>query len=296
VSGKTRKPASKPASKPATKPAGKKPASTPASKRPAAESMTETMTESTGKRLPANRMSRPTQGLLMAFLGAVLVRLAAGDAYLRYVTEWMRWPIILSGVLLIALAAGLVLSRHGDADEHEHEHDEQGADDGHGHGGIPWVTWLLVLPGLVVFIIAPPQLGSYLAERRSGETQTVAQPAELADLDSGQVVPIEVTEFIWRAQDGGETLEGQPVELTGFVSWDKGEDQWFVTRMTIGCCAADAMAYQVAVDAEGERPPRDQWVTVTGTYASGTGTDGSTPPVLTATAVEETAAPTQTYE
>lgn len=260
------------------------------------------MTESTGGRLPANRMSRPTQGLLMAFLGAVLVRLAAGDAYLRYVTEWMRWPIILSGVLLIGLAVGLVVSRpgaaDGDHDGHGHGgggHDD-GADDGHGHGGIPWVTWLLVLPGLVVFVIAPPQLGSYLAERRSGETQTVAQPAELADLDAAQVVPIEVTEFIWRAQDGGETLEGQPVELTGFVSWDKGEDEWFVTRMTIGCCAADAMAYQVVVDAEGERPERDQWVTVTGTYESGTGTDGSTPPVITATAVEETTAPTQTYE
>lgn len=237
-------------------------------------------------------MTRPTQGLLMAFLGAVLVRLSLTDAYLRYVTSWMKWPVLVSGLLLILLAVGLVVSQRSDV----HEHDD-GHDDGHGHGGIPAVTWLLVLPGLVTFVISPPQLGSYLAERRSGEAQAVAQPASLADLGSGEVVPIEVTEFIWRAQDGGETIEGQPVELTGFVSYDE-DDHWYVTRMTIGCCAADAIGYQVRVDGgeEAARPPRDQWVSVTGTYVPGTGTDGRTLPEITATAVEEIAAPTQTYE
>lgn len=37
-------------------------------------------------------------------------------------------------------------------------------------------------------------------------------------------------------------------------------------------------------------------MTVTGTYASGTGTDGETPPALTATEVTEIATPSQTYE
>ncbi|MCW2816453.1 MAG: hypothetical protein JWN84_3908 [Nocardioides sp.] len=238
-------------------------------------------------------MTRPTQGLLMAFLGAVLIRLSLTDAYLRYVTTWMKWPILVSGVLLIGLAVGLVVSER----SHDEEHDD--GDDGHGHGGIPLVTWLLVLPGLVTFVISPPQLGSYLAERRSGEAQAVAEPAVLSDLGSGDVVPVEVTEFIWRAQDGGETLEDQPVQLTGFVSYDKDGD-WFVTRMTIGCCAADALGYQVRVDAgeDVERPQRDQWVTVTGTYASGTGTgaDLRNPPAIAATAVDLTNAPTQTYE
>lgn len=245
------------------------------------------------ERLARGTMTRPTQGLLMAFLGAVLVRLSVTDAYLRYVTSWMKWPLLVSGVLLIGLAVGLVVSeRAGHGDGHDDDHD-----DGHGHGPIPLVTWLLVLPGLVTFVISPPQLGSYLAERRSGEAQAVAKPASLSDLGDGEVVPVEVTEFIWRAQDGGTTLEDQPVELSGLVSYDK-QDNWYVTRMSIGCCAADAIAYQVRVDGGDatERPARDEWVAVTGTYEAGTGTDGRTPPVISASGVEEIAAPTQTYE
>ncbi|GAA5142603.1 TIGR03943 family protein [Nocardioides marinquilinus] len=241
-------------------------------------------------------MTRPTQGLLMAFLGAVLVRLAFTDAYLRYVTEWMKWPILLSGVLLVVLAVGLVVAPPSSHDGHDgHDHAD---DDGHGHGGLPLVTWLLVLPGLVTFVISPPQLGSYLAERRSGETAPVAKPADLAQLEEGEVVDVDVTEFIWRAQDGGETLDGQQVALTGFVSYDR-DGAWYVSRLTIGCCAADAMAYQVEVDDPSDdavRPPRDQWVKVTGTYASGTGTDGTTPPTITAAEVVEVEEPRQTYE
>lgn len=252
------------------------------------EDTREELSESTGRRLRTPSMSRPTQGLLMAFLGAVLVRLAFTDDYLRYVTSWMKWPILVSGVLLIGLAVGLVLSGH---ESHDHDHD---GDDGHGHGGIPLVTWLLVLPGLVTFVISPPQLGSYLAERRSGEAQTVAEPASLTDLEGGEVVPVDVTEFIWRAQDGGTTLEDQPVELTGFVSYDQKQN-WYVTRMTIGCCAADAISYQVKVT-DADKPERDQWVKVTGTYENGSGTDGKSPPSIVATGVEEIGAPTQTYE
>ena len=247
-------------------------------------------------RLARGTMARPTQGLLMAFLGAVLVRLSLSDAYLRYVTAWMKYPILASGVLLMVLAVGLVVSeRRGPGHDAHDGHDEH--DDGHGHGPIPLVAWLLVLPGLVTFVISPPELGSYLAERRSGEAQTVAEPAALTTLSKAEVVPVDVTEFIWRAQDGGETLEDQPVRLTGFVSYDK-DQHWYVTRMVIGCCAADAISYQVKVDGDVAKPERDQWVEVTGTYASGTGADpdGRTPPAVTATAVEEIETPDQTYE
>jgi hypothetical protein len=35
-------------------------------------------------------VTRATQTLLLAVTGAVLVRMAAGDSYLRYVNSWMR--------------------------------------------------------------------------------------------------------------------------------------------------------------------------------------------------------------
>lgn len=259
-------------------------------------------------------MTRATQGLLMALLGAVLLRLALSEAYLRYVTEWMRWPLVASGVLLMGLAAGLVLHDSGEDDaDHDHTGYEQGADvvdhadDGHGHGkhGVPLVTWLLLLPGLVTFVISPPQLGSYLAERRSGEAQVATQPDSLTELSSDEVVPLDVTEFIWRAQDGGETLVDQPVALTGFVSYDK-QGHWYVTRMTINCCAADATAWQVQVNEADSKPDRDAWVTVTGTYdqGSGVGTGSASavstgPPTVAAIVAADVKVvdpPNQTYE
>ncbi len=248
------------------------------------------------RRLAGGTLTRPTQGLLMAFLGAVLVRLALSDAYLRYVTPWMKWPLLVSGVVLVLLAVGLVLAPHDPGDDHGDGDGHGDGGDGHGHGPVPVVTWLLVLPGLVTFVISPPQLGSYLAERRSDETPVVATPASFSDLSGSpdEVVPVEVTEFIWRAQEGGQTLEDRPVELSGFVSYDQ-DGGWYVTRMAIGCCAADATSYRVEVEGA-DRPERDQWVDVTGTYRSGTGGAGTGAPVISATAVEETAAPTQTYE
>ena len=239
-------------------------------------------------------MSRQTQGLLMAFLGAVLVRLGLTDTYLRYVTTWMKWPLVVTGVVLLVLGLSVivVLERRkadhetgGYVDEADHGHDA------HSHR-VPLVTWLLIVPGLMIFVVSPPELGSYLAERRAGETVAAPEPAAVADLHGPGTVPVDLLEFVWRAQDGGRTMEGQSVSIEGFVSYDK-KDHWFVTQMAISCCAADATAYQVRVDGA-DRPPRDQWVRVTGVYVSGTGAMG-TAPAIAATDVENIPEPKQTY-
>jgi uncharacterized repeat protein (TIGR03943 family) len=234
-------------------------------------------------------VTRQTQGLALAFLGTVLLRLALTDAYLRYVTDWMKWPILASGVVMILLAIGPILidpdNRRGeDAEEHGHE----------GHSGVPRATWLLLLPGLVTFVISPPELGSYLAERRANQS-AAAEPGTVASLTDGGTTPLALQDFVWRAQSGGGTLADRSVALTGFVSHDG--DRWFVTRLTIGCCAADALAFRVEVDAEEiPRPDRDQWVTVTGQYVEGSGASVEDDPIIAADDVVEIDKPRQTYE
>lgn len=240
-------------------------------------------------------MKPSVQGLVLALLAVVLVRLAVTGEHLRYVADWMRWPLLVSAALLLVAAAGpLVAAVRGGRDEDHHHHDDNDEDghDRHGHG-VPAVTWLLVLPALVAVVVNPPELGSYLAERRAGDTTLVAAPDEVTELDGTQTVAVPLDEFIWRAQEGGSTLQGQPVTLTGFVSYG-GDGSWFVTRMAISCCAADAAAYRVAVEGP-QRPPRDQWVEVDGTYVAGSGAGGGAPPAVTATEVRPTTAPEQTY-
>jgi uncharacterized repeat protein (TIGR03943 family) len=230
-------------------------------------------------------VTRQTQALLLAFLGAVLLRMSLSDAYLRYVTEWMKWPILASGVIMLLLAVGPLFGDPDKADQHEQH-------DAHGHSGVPKATWLLLLPGLVVFVISPPELGSFLAERRANQS-VAAEPAVVAELSGDETNELPLQEFVWRAQSGGDTLVDRSVSLTGFASHEG--DQWFVTRLTIGCCAADALAFRVQVDSA-DRPERDQWVRVTGTYVDGTGASPSEDPVIEAAEVTEIKKPRQTYE
>lgn len=244
----------------------------------------------------------PTQGLLLMFLGAVLLRLSGTDAYLRYVVPWMKWPLLVSGVILLLLALGPLFKD--DAEEtqeqaEEHEHGDLAVPaaahghSGHGHG-VPRVTWLLVLPGIIAFVISPPELGSYLAERRSNDIVTVSAPTEATALGGDGPTDLRLEEFLWLAQSGEPALSGQPVTLTGFVSYGSDEE-WYVTRMQIGCCAADALAYRVQV-LGAERPPRDQWIEVTGTHVDGTGEEPPFEVELVASEVVRIDAPAQTYE
>ncbi|QWC86635.1 TIGR03943 family protein [Nocardioidaceae bacterium] len=229
-----------------------------------------------------------TQGLLIAMLGAVLVRISLTGEYLRFVTDWMRWPLLITGVLLLVMAAGPILrpERHeGDGgEEHDHAHP------------VPLVTWLLALPVIVLFVVPPPALGAFVAERRASDATPVLQPAPLSALPEDQVSRMSLGEFLYRASRGqGGSLEGVDVRLTGFVSYGEG-GEWYLTRLTIGCCAADAAPYRVRVEGSAA-PPRDQWVTATGRLVPGTGSRSSTTPAsLEISGLREIPEPASPYE
>ena len=138
-------------------------------------------------------MRLPTQGLLLMFLGAVLLRIAGTDAHLRYVVEWMKWPLLVSGALLLLLALGPLFRE--DEKEEEHAHG-----DTHGHG-VPRVTWLLVLPGIIAFVVSPPELGSYLAERRADDLVAVSAPTQATSLGVDGPVELYGTEVIPRVRE-----------------------------------------------------------------------------------------------
>jgi uncharacterized membrane protein YcgQ (UPF0703/DUF1980 family) len=66
-----------------------------------------------------------------------------------------------------------------------------------------------------------------------------------------------------------------------------------LARYQIACCAADAIPVVVRiVGINGDPPPRDQWVTVTGTFQSA----ADQLPELRATSVVEIRAPEDPYE
>lgn len=245
-------------------------------------------------------MNRDTQSVLLLLVGGALVRISVDDTFLRYVKGWMRPGLLAAGAVLVVL--GLVslwrehLARRPAASPIDPELivDEHGHDDDHG----PRVAWLLLLPVLAIFLVAPPALGSYTAARSSAAAAPAEPESEFAPLPAGDPVTTTLTEYATRAiWDRGRSLEGRRIRMVGFVTPRPGGG-FYLTRITITCCAADARPIRIAVQG-GERTfPADTWVAVTGTYG---GQDEAAKtvdqvPVIRAESVDAVKAPPEPYE
>ncbi|MFI0765645.1 TIGR03943 family putative permease subunit [Streptomyces sp. NPDC021218] len=240
-------------------------------------------------------MKRNIQVLLLLFTGVGLLHIALlTDLYLRYVRPGLRPALIASGVLLIALGAvsaardGFPFNRP--RTEHGHGHD------GHDHSGGPRIAWLLYVPALTILFLAPPALGSYTAARDDTKPAAPAASDSLYPaLPRNGIVEMSLNDFSSRAVwDTGGTLKGRTVRLTGFVT-PGHHGTWYVSRLAISCCAADATVRKIRVHGAAA-PPADAWVTVTGSWhpTGKVGTDDASP-ALDAETVKRVPAPKDPY-
>ncbi|MET9514832.1 TIGR03943 family protein [Streptomyces sp. NPDC002994] len=228
------------------------------------------------------------QALLFVLMGAAVLRISLlSELYLRYVKEGLRPLLIATGVVLLLLGlAAAVREARGYAQPH-------GGGEGHDHAHGPRVGWLLYVPAVMLLLFAPPALGSYTAARDEVQADSLAGtfPA-LPDTDP---LPLSVRDFSSRAvYDTERSLRDRTVRISGFVT--PGDDgRWYLSRLLIQCCAADAGVLKVEVYGA-QAPAADTWVVVTGIWQP-TGPAGSDAarPALNATAVEEIPEPADPY-
>ncbi|WP_405531450.1 TIGR03943 family protein [Streptomyces canus] len=249
-------------------------------------------------------MRRYGSCLLLALVGAAVLRISLfSELYLRYVQAGLRPYLVVSGGALVLLggvmAVGTAFVRRARDDEEPTDDHGHGGGHEHGHGGAgPRVAWLLTLPALALLLFPPPALGSYSAEREAA--QRAAQGVgTFPALPAGDPVELTLREFGSRAiYDSGRSLKGRTVRMTGFVT--HGDDgTWYLTRLHVTCCAADATTSKVEVRGAADgAPPVDTWITVTGTWhpKGELGTDGAWPPVVDASAVRRVREPADPYE
>ncbi|GAA2875856.1 TIGR03943 family protein [Streptosporangium fragile] len=246
-------------------------------------------------------MNRVTQNLVLTLLGCAVLRISAfSTTYLNYVKPGFRPFLIGAGAVLVILGvAGLLQASRskespagdeahgrdhapekpahaGATGEHAHDHatgeharehgdGQERHAHGHAHGG-PRVAWLMCLPVFAIFLVAPPALGSFAAARDDTPPPREEVLSAFTPLSGDGPVDMQIGEFIGRAwDDEKKSLTGREVRLTGFVVPAKKKGQWYVTRMQIACCAADAFPLKVAVK-DLPAPPADTWVEVTGTW------------------------------
>ncbi|MFF4144821.1 TIGR03943 family putative permease subunit [Streptomyces sp. NPDC001698] len=240
-------------------------------------------------------MRRYGQAVLMLLVGAAVLRISLFSAlYLRYVQSGLRPYLISSGALLVLLgvAAGVRAAREvPDEDETQDPHEH-----GHTHTTGPRLAWLLALPAAALLLFPPPALGSYSADRE--DAQRAAQGiGTFPPLPSGDPVDLSVAAFTSRAvYDSDRSLKGRTVRLTGFVT--HGDDgTWYITRLLVSCCAADATTSKVEVRGA-DAPATDTWVTATGIWhpKGRLGSSAAWPPLLEAKAVRRVEEPPNPYE
>jgi uncharacterized repeat protein (TIGR03943 family) len=225
-------------------------------------------------------VSKEVQSILLLLVGGAALRFALTDAHLLYVKGSLQPFLLASGAVLIALGIVSALvdgvfrrtSRSAVPPEHHPQSPPAGeatqsdmpAGPGHDHAHGPRVAWLLMLPVFAMYLVAPPALGAYAAARDDG---AVAAPADsyLGELPAEDPVTLTLMDYSVRALwDDSASLEGRTVSLTGFASPDESGG-WFLTRMTLSCCAADGQAIKVKV-VGAPSPGTDTWVRVVGRW------------------------------
>jgi len=240
----------------------------------------------------ARAVTRTASIIVLAAVVALILRLVITGDYLFYVKPSMLPALILTAVVLAVLAAFAVRDVWSADDGGGHE---PGHDHGHGHGE-PRAALLLVLPLVALLLIAPAPLGAFSAARVAPVPPAPADPGAFEALPAGDPVELKVVDFVRRATEGGSaSLAGRNVRMTGFVTPNPAGG-WWLTRMVVGCCAADAYPARIVVR-DAPALPADTWVAVTGVWVEGTGsTDGLLIPQMTQSAVDEIPAPANPYE
>lgn len=180
------------------------------------------------------------------------MRLAQGDALLRYVNPSSR-PMVLAAGLVMTLIGGplLIPSR---------------LDVSIGATRAQRITWVLLAPLFIVVLVAPPALGSFTA-LHARPIRTDPGRADYPALPAGEPVELSTLDFVSRAQSHqGHTVAGRRIRLTGFAL-QAVPDGFVLSRLVITCCAADAAPVNIEIVTREPAPASDDWVTVVGTFA-----------------------------
>ncbi|MGQ0839598.1 TIGR03943 family putative permease subunit [Actinokineospora sp.] len=252
-------------------------------------------------------MRRETQNILLILVGGALLKISFTGTYLLYVKPAHQPWLIAGGLIMVTLAAvsigrDLLAAREDEtagADHHEHDGSDAEHDD-HNHSARS--AWMLLLPVLAIFLIAPPALGSDSVMR--GDNRAAASRASGTDgssvfppIPQGDVVSVTMSDFAARAAwDSGNSLNGRNVRLVGFIVVQ--DTDTFLARLSIACCAADAFPVKVKLDGPGTAGlANDTWIEAVGQVQPGTATKESDyVPTLSITGLAPIAQPENPYE
>jgi len=170
--------------------------------------------------------------------------------------------IIFLALLVYRLVIEIRLSRqHPEHDEHAHELD---------HAPSTMNLWIMLIPLLIGILIPARPLGSasvFAKGLRTSSPLVNSQSSNRLFETESEQRDILGWATLFDIEDDLDPFMGQQASVVGFVYFDEHlpEGQFFVSRITVSCCAADGFAVVMLVDwPNATTLDQDAWVRVSG--------------------------------
>ena len=245
---------------------------------------------------------------LASVLAVVTLGLAFTGRLGLYINPDSTWfAVSMAVVILVGAAASFALPLGAESDHgHDHGDDENHVGHGDAHGEpessrhpvalAATVTGGIAASGIVVLtlVLPPASLSAEFAmSRDTGTAPLFAGSDAVALATTGDTASFGVGDWatVFATATNTGAFEGDPVELTGFVTPSTDGD-FSLTRLVITHCVIDAQSAGVPVVGALPSPETGQWVSITGTVRATP--DGRL--VIDADSVEEIPEPADPYE
>jgi len=210
-----------------------------------------------------HRLYRSFQALLLLALCIFFVgKLTSGQ--LTYYINLRFMPLTVFGVIFLAILAQTLFNENKRSRQQEHE------DDHHDHDHAPANLWFMIVPlAIGVLIPARPLDSSAFATKGFNTTGPMVSSDSAAKLFETEAQDRNVLDWVkisFYEKDLTSYL-GQQASVIGFVYRDEqlNENQFYVSRFIISCCAADASSIgMIANWPDAKTLEKDSWVLVKG--------------------------------
>ncbi len=226
-------------------------------------------------------VTRDVGAVILVLVGGAILRISAGDTYLRYVKESLRPWLLVSGSVLVLLGL-LSLVDVWRAGAHPSAM-PRGTPPATAEPSSTRTSTGTTDHGAPARRVAPAPAGARAVPRRPARARRLpgrtgaavgggtAADSEFPPLPSGRSGAGHPRDYAARAVwDDGRSLDGSTVALTGFVSAARAGG-WYLTRLGAHLLRRRRHATKVTVVDAPYDPPADTWVTLTGQWVAGGG-------------------------
>lgn len=223
------------------------------------------------------RTYRTFQAMILFGLGFFLLNRLFTGQLLVYIHQRYLWLVFPAAFGLLAMAYFLFNRRPlSQPIESGYLTEEEASPNAH------WRLLFMLIP-LFFGIVIPvsPLDAEAAASRRVQQSLTFStNPDQSADILELAPETRSILEWLWiiDLSDDKSQLEGQPVDVEGFVLLDENlpEGQFLIARFVISCCVADAIPIGMPVDqGDIDEPVNEGWVRVRGYIETSQQTPGS---------------------